>query len=87
VEAEAQRLALTVADDGPGLPAGLGDRLFEKFARGDSAKAGGLGLGLSLVRGFIQAQGGQVVAADRPGGGAVFTIYLPHVAPQSTDLA
>ncbi len=82
LETDAQRLALTVADDGPGLPAGLGERLFEKFARGDSAKAGGLGLGLSLVRGFIQAQGGQVIAAARPGGGAVFTIYLPYIAPQ-----
>ena len=87
LEADAHRLALTVADEGPGLPVGLRDRLFDKFTRGDTAKAGGLGLGLSLVRGFIQAQGGQVVAADRSGGGAVFTIYLPHVVPQSAEPA
>jgi two-component system sensor histidine kinase KdpD len=60
------------------------ERLFKKFARGDAAKAGGLGLGLSIVRGFIAAQGGKIVVGENPGGGAVFTIYLPHRPPQTT---
>lgn len=73
-----RRVFFTVADRGPGLPAGLRDRLFKKFQRGDAARAGGLGLGLSIIRGFVAAQGGEVVAGENPGGGAVFTVYLPH---------
>ncbi len=77
------RVVFAVADRGPGVPAELRARLFRKFARGESAQAGGLGLGLAIVRGFVAAQGGDVAVGDAPGGGAVFTIYLPHVAPQS----
>ena len=71
------RLFFTVADRGPGLPAAMRDRLFQKFQRGDAARAGGLGLGLSIIRGFVAAQGGEIVAGENPGGGAVFTVYLP----------
>jgi two-component system sensor histidine kinase KdpD len=78
-----ERFFFTVADRGPGLPAAMKDRLFQKFARGDAAKAGGLGLGLSIVRGFIVAQGGEVVVGENPDGrGAVFTLYLPHGRPK-----
>ncbi|HEY1107907.1 MAG TPA: ATP-binding protein, partial [Opitutaceae bacterium] len=73
-----QKVFFTVADRGPGLPSDFKDRLFKKFQRGDAARAGGLGLGLSIIRGFVAAQGGEVVAGDNPGGGAVFTVYLPH---------
>jgi two-component system sensor histidine kinase KdpD len=69
----------TVADRGPGLPAAMRERLFQKFQRGDAAKAGGLGLGLSIIRGFVTAQGGDVVAGENPGGGAVMTVYIPFV--------
>ena len=51
------RFFFTVADRGPGLPVALRERLFQKFQRGDAARAGGLGLGLSIVRGFVAAQG------------------------------
>ena len=71
------RVFFTVADRGPGLPAAMTERLFQKFQRGDAARAGGLGLGLSIIRGFVAAQGGEVVAGENPGGGAVFTVYLP----------
>jgi two-component system sensor histidine kinase KdpD len=74
------RIYFTVADRGPGLPSTMRDRLFQKFQRGDAAKAGGLGLGLSIIRGFVTAQGGDVVAGENPGGGAVLTVYLPYVA-------
>jgi two-component system sensor histidine kinase KdpD len=57
------------------------ERLFQKFQRGDAARVGGLGLGLSIIRGFVAAQGGEVVAGPNPGGGAVFTVYLPHTPP------
>lgn len=72
------RVFFTVADRGPGLPPAMRERLFQKFQRGDAARAGGLGLGLSIIRGFVVAQGGDVVAGENPGGGAVFSVYLPH---------
>ncbi|HXC02928.1 MAG TPA: sensor histidine kinase KdpD [Opitutaceae bacterium] len=81
IERGGQRVYFTVADRGPGFPPAMRERLFKKFARGDAARAGGLGLGLSIVRGFIVAQGGEVVVGENPGGGAVITIYLPHSAP------
>lgn len=83
LERDGQRVFFTVADRGPGFPLTMRERLFKKFERGDAARAGGLGLGLSLVRGFVTAQGGAVVVGENPGGGAVFTIYLPHHAPQT----
>jgi two-component system sensor histidine kinase KdpD len=75
-----ERVFVRVSDRGPGLPSALRDQLFQKFRRGNGARAGGLGLGLSIVRGFMLAQGGDVVAGDNPGGGACFTVYLPHQA-------
>jgi two-component system sensor histidine kinase KdpD len=70
-------LLLAVADRGPGFPEGAIPRLFDKFYRGPAAPTGGTGLGLSLVKGFVEAQGGRVTAENRAGGGAVFTISLP----------
>jgi two-component system sensor histidine kinase KdpD len=78
VEHGGQRVYFTVADRGPGFPLEMRDRLFKKFERGDAARAGGLGLGLSIVRGFVVAQGGDIMVGANPGGGAVFTIYLPY---------
>ena len=80
------RVFFTVADRGPGLPPAMRDRLFQKFQRGDAARAGGLGLGLSIIRGFVAAQGGEIVAGENPGGGAVFTVYLPHTPHGSVPL-
>ena len=77
VDRARSRIFFTVADRGPGLPAAMRERLFQKFQRGDAAKAGGLGLGLSIIRGFVTAQGGDVMAGENPGGGAVLTVYLP----------
>jgi len=81
IERSGTRAFFTVADRGPGFPLEMRERLFKKFERGDAARAGGLGLGLSIVRGFVVAQGGDIVVGGNPGGGAVFTIYLPHAAP------
>jgi two-component system sensor histidine kinase KdpD len=78
-------LVIEVADRGPGMPPATIARAFEKFYRGPSAGTGGTGLGLSLVKGFVEAQGGAVTAGNRPDGGAVFTIRLPlaRTAPAS----
>ncbi|MFA6287202.1 MAG: sensor histidine kinase KdpD [Opitutaceae bacterium] len=83
VDTTRAQVFFTVADRGPGLPSAMRERLFQKFQRGDAARAGGLGLGLSIIRGFVSAQGGEVVAGENPGGGAVFTVYLPF-APHGT---
>jgi signal transduction histidine kinase len=65
---------LFVADTGPGIPAEVGDRLFEQFF---TTKPQGTGLGLSISRQIIEEHGGDLTWANRPGGGAVFTILLP----------
>lgn len=79
------QLSITVADRGPGLPGTMAERIFEKFFRGDSRRAGGLGLGLSIARGFVEAHGGTFTAENRAGGGARFVIMLPvRVADAST---
>jgi two-component system, OmpR family, sensor histidine kinase KdpD len=71
-------LVLNVADKGSGLSPELLPRIFDKFFRAPNAPAGGSGLGLAIVKGFVEAHGGQVSAANRPGGGAVFTIRIPQ---------
>jgi two-component system sensor histidine kinase KdpD len=70
-------LVLAVADDGPGIPAEALPQLFGKFYRAPGAPAGGSGLGLSIVKGFVEAHGGRVQAANRSEGGAEFTVVLP----------
>lgn len=69
-------LTLRVSDSGRGLPAGLGQRIFEPFV---STKETGLGLGLSISKRIVETHEGEIHAADRPEGGAVFTIRLPCV--------
>jgi two-component system sensor histidine kinase KdpD len=75
---EAGELILSVADRGPGLPPELLSRIFDKFFRAPNAPAGGSGLGLAIVKGFVEAHGGSISAANRPGGGAIFTIKIPQ---------
>jgi two-component system sensor histidine kinase KdpD len=74
-------LILSVADNGPGIPAEALPQLFTKFYRAPGAPVGGTGLGLSIVKGFVEAQGGTVTAANRPSGGAIFEIRLPATEP------
>lgn len=75
--AEGSTLTLEVADQGPGIEDGERERLFDHFQRGASARAGGVGLGLAIVRGFAEAQGGTASVLGRQGGGAIFRIELP----------
>lgn len=71
------RLIINIVDKGPGIPETDLDKIFEKFYRGKNSAAGGLGLGLSIVKRFIQVHGGEIEARNEPGGGAHFTIELP----------
>lgn len=83
VDRTAGRVYIAVSDRGPGIPPEGREKLFQKFERGDQARAGGLGLGLSIVRGFMLAQGGDVLVDENPGGGARFTVYLPYQPHES----
>jgi two-component system sensor histidine kinase KdpD len=72
------RVLLVVADDGPGLPPGDSERLFEKFQRGRSeSNIVGVGLGLAICRAAARLHGGDIRAMDNPGDGARFEITLP----------
>jgi two-component system sensor histidine kinase KdpD len=68
---------IEVADRGPGIPPGHEERVFEKFYRGPGARSGGVGLGLPICRGIVEAHGGTVTAHNRDGGGARFLVRLP----------
>ena len=86
VRAEPGQAVLTVHDNGPGIPADLQGRLFERFARGDSSRSrhdGSTGLGLAIVDAIVTAHGGTVSVTSRPGDTA-FVVRLPlhvHAAP------
>lgn len=76
VDVEGDALRLQVVDHGPGIPAAHHDRVFQPFQRlGDSGT--GIGLGLALARGLVEAMGGRVVPTDTPGGGLTMVVTLP----------
>jgi two-component system phosphate regulon sensor histidine kinase PhoR len=73
------RVALSVSDEGPGIPDEDLARVFERFYRVDKSRArdpGGTGLGLAIVKHLVELQGGTVRAENRAGGGATFTITI-----------
>ena len=75
---EGNKVVLSVEDNGTGIPEADLPRIFERFYRVDKARsraAGGTGLGLSIVSDTVKKRGGTVKAANRPEGGAVFTVY------------
>ena len=79
VRTNAGRAVLAVRDHGPGLPEGSERAVFERFWRADEARSretGGAGLGLAVVAAVAAAHGGEVRAANAPGGGAVFEVTL-----------
>lgn len=70
---------ISIADQGPGIPAEEIERVFEAFVQSSLTKdgSGGTGLGLAICRKIIEAHGGRIHAENRAGGGAVFHIHLP----------
>lgn len=72
-----QEILVALADHGPGLPVGAEERIFEKFYQVAPGSARGAGLGLTICRSIIEAHGGRIWAANRPGGGAIFSFTIP----------
>ncbi len=76
-------VTLDVTDDGEGFDAAQAEHVWDRFYRGDKARGrkgsvgDGAGLGLSIVRGFVEAHGGEVACTSAPGQGATFTLRLP----------
>jgi two-component system, NtrC family, sensor kinase len=81
-DTEPDAVEIAVADTGPGLESELMDQLFQPFV---TRKKDGTGLGLWISRSIVERYGGDLRAANRPGGGAVFTIVLQREPPMAVD--
>jgi signal transduction histidine kinase len=79
-----RRYAISVSDQGPGIAESKLEKLFEKFARGRGASAGGLGLGLFIARRAADLLEGKIRVESEPGHGSRFTLELSAAAPPST---
>jgi K+-sensing histidine kinase KdpD len=69
-------IVVRVVDQGPGIPEGEWERIFEPFQRGDAANTGS-GLGLAIAKGFVEANGGEIAIESLPGQGTSFVVALP----------
>jgi two-component system sensor histidine kinase KdpD len=82
IENNEKNVFVKVLDQGDGIPADKLDAILEKFYRLPGSPAGGVGLGLSIVKGIMEAHGGHVVANNRSDErGALFTLEFPYVEP------
>ncbi|HJU41909.1 MAG TPA: HAMP domain-containing sensor histidine kinase [Vicinamibacterales bacterium] len=80
-EHAANTVEIRVSDTGPGIPERDLPRIFDRLYRADQSRTTrGLGLGLSLVRAYVEAQGGTVSVDSQPGKGSTFTIRLPNLS-------
>ena len=88
VSASVDEVFLDVADQGPGLDPDAASRVFDRFNRGDPARArstGGTGLGLAIVSALVDAHDGRVDLDTAPGAGATFRVRFPRVAHPTSD--
>jgi two-component system, OmpR family, sensor histidine kinase KdpD len=85
---ESGAVAIAICDEGPGIPPTELERVFDKFHRvqAQDRRRAGTGLGLAICRGFVEAQGGLISAANRTDrSGAILTIRLPVPEPGAAD--
>jgi signal transduction histidine kinase len=87
MELEDDAVVVHVTDEGPGLPPGELERVFERFVRGRGTTVQGTGLGLHICRQIVEAHHGQIWAESAEGRGAIFTVRLPLVSAKSTGAA
>lgn len=81
-------MEITVRDTGVGIPEEESRRIFDRFFRGDRSRSQrGSGLGLSLARALVRAQGGEISVKSRPGAGSTFTLFLPGLPLQGNGAA
>jgi two-component system sensor histidine kinase KdpD len=79
---QGDRVTISVAETGRGLPTGQEESLFDKFSRGEEeSPVAGVGLGLAIVRAIVEAHGGRAWGENRPEGGARFVVSLPAGQP------
>ncbi len=69
-------LELRVSDHGPGVPLEARERIFQPFQRLDDRRGTGVGLGLAIAKGFVEAMGGELLVEETPGGGSTFRILV-----------
>jgi K+-sensing histidine kinase KdpD len=79
-------LLIVISDDGPGFPKETLEKVFNKFFRVNSLKTGGLGLGLSIVKGLVEAHKGKVKVENQYNGGAKFIMTIPTEIPDITNI-
>ncbi|MCX4239817.1 PAS domain-containing sensor histidine kinase [Paraliomyxa miuraensis] len=79
--AEPDQVRVTVRDDGPGIHEDLVDHVFDRYRQGGSRTHTGVGLGLYIAHGIVQAHGGQLEVESQPGEGCSFTFTLPTMSP------
>ena len=80
IAAAANAIEITIDDDGPGIPEAELPRVFQPFYRVEESRnrdTGGTGLGLAIAQSIVQAHGGELTLANRPGGGLRASIRLP----------
>jgi two-component system sensor histidine kinase KdpD len=72
------RVELNIADEGPGIPRDKREEVFRPFQRlGDSSQGNGVGLGLAVAKGFVEAMDGELTIDDTPGHGTTVVVSLP----------
>ena len=90
IQVQEEKLLVSIADQGPGIPPAESRRVFDKFYRlpdeGDALNPRGMGLGLAICQGVIEAHGGRIWVQDREGGGAIFCFTLPYSKLEEGDI-
>lgn len=84
-EVSVEQVNLIIADSGPGVPAEDRERMFQPFQRLHDRSTTGLGLGLAIAQGFLEAMGGKIRPANTPGGGLTMIISLPRADREVTS--